>query len=84
VPVGRELFVVHERRLLEGDTAALAAMSLDTVTDDLRPYLLPAARVELGERLRGIASVCSANSPAGVGALSISSSSIKPIVNSLS
>jgi len=46
------------RRLLEGDTAALATMSLDTVTDDLRPYLLPAARVELGERLRGIASAC--------------------------
>lgn len=46
------------RRLLESDRGALPSMSLDSVTDALRPYLLPTARVELGERLRGIASAC--------------------------
>lgn len=46
------------RRLLEGDASSLATMNLDTVSDTLRPYLLPVARVELGQRLRGIASAC--------------------------
>lgn len=49
------------RRTLEGDAAiaaTLSGLSLDDVPDPLRAYLLPAARVELGQQLRGVASAC--------------------------
>jgi thiamine-monophosphate kinase len=46
------------RRLLEGDPTSLGSLHLENVDAALRPYLLPVARVELGQRLRGIASAC--------------------------
>lgn len=49
------------RRLLEEDAAiraSLSAMSVATVPDTLRAYLLPAARVALGQHLHGRASAC--------------------------
>ncbi len=49
------------RRLLDTDAASrsgLSTLSLEGVEEGLRPYLLPAARVALGQRLRGIASAC--------------------------
>lgn len=55
---GRIGAALAARRLLESDPSALATMSLDSVPESLRPYLLPLARVELGQRLRGIASAC--------------------------
>ena len=45
-------------RELEATPAVLPGLTLQTVPDTLRPYLLPAARVDLGLRLRGRASAC--------------------------
>lgn len=55
---GRIGAALAARRLIEGDPERLSALDFETVTDALRPYLLPVARVALGQHLRGIASAC--------------------------